>query len=179
MNDLTTSAAIRHAIHVNKGELDAARADAALYERLKASPALVTKLMKEASELTAKLSEVSAAEDIAKRDALFAQFGGMTVTYQMPPNRSGLLNAKWAIRWKKNVQTGYAWSSGMKDFEAQDFTTLEHSCPDAYRYLVEAHPEKIPGIIMELSPNNPAEAMAIYCASKRANRIIMPSRANA
>lgn len=179
MNDLTTSAGISRKLAANGLAYNRAREDAALFERLKGASSLAARLAKEGEALTAKLSEVSAAEDAAKRDALFAQFGGMTVTYQMPPDRSGLLNAKWAIRWKKNVQTGYAWSSGMKDFDASDFTTLEHSYPDAYRYLVEAHPEKIPDIIMELSPNNPAEAMAIYCASKRANRIIMPSRTNA
>jgi hypothetical protein len=180
MNNLPSSAAIRQAQATNHAALKQAQEDAALYERIKAAPALVPVLLKEASALTAKLSEALAAEAKAERDRIFARFGDINVTCHFSSLHSkGLLNAQWVIRWTMDVQTGYAWSSGMKEFTASDFTTLGHSYPDAYRYLVEARPEKIPDIIMQLSPDNPAEAMAIYCASKRANRIIMPDRTRA
>ncbi|HKR17051.1 MAG TPA: hypothetical protein VJM81_09955 [Rhizorhapis sp.] len=180
MNNLTTSAGIRNALAANSLAITKAREDATLFERLKAAAHLADKLEADGKELTAKLSEVSAAEAKAERDALFAQFDSMTISYHFPERSGGgLLNARWEICWKRLAYSMDWRKNVMTEYKASDFTTLDHSYPDAYRYLVEAHPEKIPNIIMELSPDNPAEAMATYCASKRANRIIMPSRSNA
>ena len=163
MNDLTTTAAVEQALAANSLALTKAREDAALFERLKAAAGLATRLTKEGETLTALKLEVYAAEAKAKRDALFALFGDITVSGCAD---KGLLSANWIISYERMSYNTQAHGNILTRFEVNGFPQLERHHPEAYRYLVEAQPERIPDAIMNLSPGNPAEAIAILCQAQ-------------
>jgi len=163
MNDLTTTAAVDAALGTNSLALTKAREDAALFERLKAAAGLADRLAKEGQALTALKLEISTAEAKAKRDALFAMFGKITVSGCVD---DGLLSANWTIIYERLAYDTHAHRNIMKEFRVDGFPQLERHHPEAYRYLVEANPERIPDAIMNLSPGNPAEAIAILCQAK-------------
>ena len=75
-----TSHAIRAELAETTLAMNKARDDAALFERLKAAPALATKLAKRADELTGALSNAEADEAKAEREALFAKYVSISVT---------------------------------------------------------------------------------------------------
>lgn len=96
-----------------------------------------------------------------EREERLSRYSDISVS--IPVAGENLMNTSFTIRYKAKT-----WDMALKDsvpklHECNGFSTL----PDeVYDYLVSKKPEAIPGIIMELAPGKPHEAMSIYLQSK-------------
>lgn len=161
MNDLTTSAGIRAELSELALLLKQARDDVALYERMTKAKAEAARIVREADALTAKLSEVSAAEHKRERDVLFSQFGGIEVAYSHGRlhDPDSVLHAIWTITYKRLRYDPHTRQNVMTEHTANSFQLLPS---DVYTYLMEAKADALPSLITDLCPGDPHKAMERY-----------------
>lgn len=157
---------LRARLAENAAELQRAQADAELYERLTKARAETARLQKAGAELTASLSKALEAEAKADRKAAEARFRNLsiTTTYPSADRPSGVLNARFTIRWespKWNYRTG---ENELTAHQSDGFPAL---AGDAYAYIMEHRTDLIPAVIMELAPGDPEAAMSRYFTARR------------
>ncbi|KQN90533.1 hypothetical protein ASE95_13775 [Sphingomonas sp. Leaf231] len=96
-----------------------------------------------------------------EREERLSRFSDISVS--IPVAGQNLMNTGFIIRYKAKTWDMVLKDSVPKQHECNGFSVLPD---DVYDYLVSKKPEAIPGIIMELAPGKPHEAMSIYLQSK-------------
>jgi hypothetical protein len=172
MNAPITSTEIRDALGHTSRDLSKAREDHALYERLKAAAAEIRRLEKLGEDLTAELIAAEDREARQAKEALFAQFDGITVV--AGDGKGSLLNTPFTILYKR---LGYDSGCHRNVWTEQSKAGFQSLPDDAFAYLIERHPEVIPAGIMALAPGNPSEAFSRYFVAKRRGYLSAPAAA--
>lgn len=163
MTDPINSARLRAELDDNARLLSNAREDAALYARLKGAAREADRLTKREAELTSLLSQALEAEADARRAAIFAQFKDIRVGVYLPDGVTNVLKARWTITFERLTYDSQLRQSIMKEHTVEDFDRLS---PEALLCLTEAKPERIPSLITDLAPGNPAAALEVYFRAK-------------
>lgn len=159
-----TSKAIRAELAETTLAMNKAREDAALFERLRAAGTEASRLAKRADELTGALSKAEADEAKAEREALFAKYGGITVTASEKSVGSGTIGATWTITYKRLSYASHLNTSVMVERSCVGFEALD---PDTFRYLIEKHPQQIPEAIKALAPGDIDAAFHRYFVARK------------
>ena len=140
-------------------QLEAAKNDLALYQRLIASEALVEELTarfeKERAEREAAETERKAAE----QEARFRGFGKITVSDNTPSRSTageGVLWRQWLITVVRPTWNPYTRNSTPVPVSYHGFTQTP---PEVMEYLIEKHPKAIPAAIMAIKPGDPQGAI--------------------
>lgn len=141
-------------------ELEAAREDMALLERLKSAADRVTRLSVEQDKKLAAHRAALAAEAEAKVDARFAGISDVDVTDSTPMET--VLRSSFQISFIRPVWDGYR--TAPKRHSANGFGVLP---PEVLDYLITRCPERIPAKIMALAPDSPREAFNRYFVGVR------------
>lgn len=138
-------------------ELAAANEDVALLQRLSTANDRAERLAGQRDKALAEQKAALAAEAKAKENARFAGFSGIDVTDLKPD--AGLLGSPFRITYTRLTHDMYAKDNVPTLHTVEGFGALN---PDAYAYLIERHPEKIPAKIANLCPGNPRVAFERY-----------------
>ena len=156
----------RDSLAENAADLQRAREDAALFDRLSNARSEIARLQKAGSALTATLSKQLDQEAAAEKKAADARFRNLSVatTYPNSLRPSGLLAARFAIRWEGPSWNYQTRETEYREFSADGFPALPN---DVYAYLMEHRPDVIPSIIMDLAPGDPQAAMDRYFSARR------------
>jgi hypothetical protein len=137
--------------------LQQAREDVALLQRLKTAEENAERLATELRAAQDELAEVMAADFKAKQEARYAGFLDITVTEHTPHNATGVLQMVFKTAVTRETFNGYE-----NVPEVRTYTGFQQLPNEAFGYLIERHPERIPDSIKALAPNDPAEAFDIY-----------------
>jgi len=138
-------------------ELAAANEDVALLERLKSAPDRAKRLASEHAKALAERKAAIAADDKARTEARFAPFQSIHVA-DLKPEMS-LIAAPFRIKYTRGTYDIYAKSNVPTEHTAESFGQLNK---DAFDYLLERHPDRIPARIMALAPGDPHAAFEEY-----------------
>jgi hypothetical protein len=140
-------------------ELEQATADADLYARLTIAKAEAKRLAVELDAAREALAEAEATEVKAASTARLAAFHDLTVT---ETGDGHVLHRSFEITITRLEHDGH--NSVPVPRTTKGFEGLSS---DAFTYLIEARPERIPGSIMALAPDDPWEAFEIYLMGLR------------
>ena len=143
-------------------QLQDARQDVALLQRLKAAEADAKRLALELRAAQDELAEAMTAEIEAQRDARFKGFLGITITEKVSENATSVLHRAFNITVQRAAFNGY--ESVPEELTFGGFQQLPG---DALHYLIERHPERIPASIADLAPNDPYGAFVAYFSGLR------------
>ena len=141
-------------------ELEAAREDMTLLERLKSAADRVTRLTAEQEKKLAAHRAAVATEAEAKVDARFAGISDVQVTDSTPMET--VLRSSFQITYVRPAWDGYR--TVPKRQSANGFGVL---APEVLDYLIARCPERIPAKIMALAPENPRRALDRYFVGVR------------
>ena len=141
-------------------ELEEARADVALLERLKSANDRVTRLTTEQEKATKARDKALAAQAKAEKEARFAGISDVGVSESPETVRENVIRSSFTITYTKPTWNGR--SSPPTRHSVASFGTLP---PDVLAYLVDVRPDLIPAKIMALSPDSPRDALRRYFAS--------------
>jgi hypothetical protein len=141
-------------------ELEAARADMALLERLKSAADRVSRLSAEHDKATAALNAAKVREAKAKEDARFAGIEHLAIDDTSPD--ANLVRSNFKISYARPTWDGRA--TVPRHHTASGFSLLDR---DVLSYIIERCPERIPHKIMALAPDNPRLAFDRYFVSLR------------
>lgn len=137
-------------------DLEAAKADLALLERLTSAAERVnvlTTAFDKARTAQAKADEASA------KEAAEARFKGLANIRVTGSGDDNLLREHFTINWTGQVYDMYSMTSAPIEMQREGFVSL----PDnVLAFLVEKHPDRIPAKITALRPGDPAAAMTEY-----------------
>lgn len=172
MTNHTDRAALVATVERLGAELQQARQDVALFQRLKASEADAKRLALDLRAAQDELTEALTADHQAEQDARFAGFLDITVREHMPFNGSGVLQLAFSITVKREAFNGYETVP-----EVLSFGGFQQLPSDAFGYLIEKHPERIPESIMELAPGDPYAAFDRYFNALRRGFLAVRSAA--
>lgn len=142
-------------------ELDEARKDVALLERLKAAEANVKRLTKEQADIFAEREAAYAARSKAKQDARFANLSKIRIVDSTP--HESVLRSGFTIKYTRLAYDMYAQANVPQDVTVEGFTGLPD---DVFDFLIERHPEAIPSKIRNLA-GDAREAFAVYFRALR------------
>ena len=140
-------------------ELQDARQDVALLQRLKAAEADTKRLSFELSTAQDELAEALTADFQTQQNAKFASFLDITVT---ETGAVAGLHRAFNITVKRLSFNGY--ENIPQEHTFGGFRALPS---DALHYLIEKHPERIPASITDLAPNDPYAAFDAYFTGLR------------
>ena len=138
-------------------ELEAAREDVALLERLKSAQDRVNRLTAEQAKAVREHDKALAAEAKAAKAARFASISNVLVTEHPDTVREHALRASFTITWTQPVWDGRA--SIPTQHSIGGFSALPSH---VFEYIMENCPDRIPAKIMALAPDNPREAFGRY-----------------
>ena len=146
-------------------ELEDARADVAMLERLKSAVDREKRLSTEQGKAIATRDRALAAEAQAQELARFAGISSVRVTNDTPDEN--VLRASFTIEYTKPRWNMY--ETVATAYSTVGFGTLP---PEILDYLIEKRPGLIPADIQALAPDNPREAFGRYFVSKRRGYIV-------
>lgn len=165
---MTDTETLGAALAANSLELQQARADAELYDRLTTAKAEIARLQRVGTELTATFSAAQDREATAERAARKAKFRNLSIIRTAPPGGDpGLLNAIFTIRWE-----GPRWdyqnnATEWGAYEADGFAVMRSNHNEAFAWLMEFHSDKLPSLILGLAPGDAEAALDHYLLCKR------------
>ncbi|MDG5489218.1 hypothetical protein NYR55_11395 [Sphingomonas sp. BGYR3] len=155
---------IRDDLARNAHALAAAREDVALYDRLNAAKATVTRLAKEGEQLTAELSKALDEEAKASVAAFEKANQNFKIERIQHDQRAGLAHDRFIISWESLRYDMNARENVWQPQSADGFETL----PDTVLgHLLQHKPSLIPADILSLMPGDPFAAMSSYLSGKR------------
>lgn len=157
MTNHTDRAALVATVERLGAELQQARQDVALLQRLKASETDAKRLTLDLRAAQDELAQAMTADFQAQQDARYAGFLGITVTEKASETATSVLHRAFNITVKRETFNGF--ESIPTEHTFGGFQQLPS---DALGYLIEKHPERIPAGIMELAPSDPYEAFDVY-----------------
>lgn len=138
-------------------ELDEARQDVALLERLKAAPDRLKRLTASYGKAALAHEKIKAAAEKAASEARFKGLSDIRVTDTTPGDN--VLRTGFTITYTRMAYDSDAGQSIPQPMTVTSFLSL----PDnVLSFLIERHPAQIPAKIMALAPDNPKEAFARY-----------------
>lgn len=157
-----TSDAIAAGIKELRADLDKVNAAVSIIGKVAVEKAKeITLSIEHAQE---QYASAMANEVLSARKARLSAYSDIVVNY--PAGRDSLLKTPFTIKYTKIAYNGNLQTSVPREFSVIGFAAL----PDeAMEYLLEVKPSAIPAEIMALSPNDPAEALALYQRAKRRN----------
>jgi len=167
MTNHTDRAALVSAVERLGADLEQAKADVALLQRLKDAEANAKRLAGELRAAQDELSTAIAEATEAKREAEFAKFKDITVTEEQG-NGSSVLHSSFTI-----VVTALSFDGATHE-EQRTYIGFGQLPGDALSYLIEKRPDRIPASITALSPNDPYEAFDTYFAGLRRGYLLGP-----
>lgn len=135
-------------------DLEAARADAALFERLSAAAAQIEPLTAKLERAQADLEAIRASEAEAERQALLDTFNDIEVVSE---GDESLLRRGYKITVTRKEFDGYENTFNSRTYRG--FKTLPF---EVFVYLIERRPDLIPSDIMEFAPDNAWDAFDGY-----------------
>lgn len=138
-------------------ELDEARQDVALLERLKAAPDRLKRLTADYGKAVAAHEKIKAAAEKAASEARFKGLSDIKVTDTTP--RDNVLRTGFTITY---IRMAYDIDAGQSISQPTTVTGFASLPDNVFAFLVERHPAQIPAKIMALAPDDPKEAFARY-----------------
>jgi len=148
-------------------DLAGAKADAAVYARLKAANTRVETVAEAQTKALAEQDAALSAEATAKAAARFANISGIEILDSTPDEH--VLGTSFRITYTSGRYDMY----GGKSVQIPTSSTGFNSIPSlVLAYLIEVHPEKVPSKIMALAPGNPNAAFEAYFAGLRRGCLI-------
>lgn len=167
MTEQLDRAALVAAVERLGADLEQAKADVALLQRLKDAEGNVKRLTAELAKAQDELTNELANATQARRKAEFAKFRDITVTEDQGRG-IGPLHATYKITVK-------AMSFGERAEETeQEWIGFNGLPTDVLHYLIDQHPERIPASIMALG-SDPYEAFDTFFAGKRRGYLLNPA----
>jgi len=157
MNTLTTVAA----------ELEAAKADLAMYERLTSAKERVARLSRNYEAAQAEHEKQKAADAEAAHEAQFAGLRSIRVTDTTGVDAAAggnLLRSSFRVTY---IGPKWCFHRGTSVPTEHVIDGLGALPPHVLAFLIEKAPEEIPVAIMALAPGDPARAMHEYFACVR------------
>jgi len=153
MTDLETLAA----------ELEAAKQDLALFQRLTSAEQRVEQLTVEYDKAQAVNERAEANEAKAAHAARFDGLSDIRVETSQDPYNPSLMGATFTISW--SAPAFDAWRGAhVKRHTRHSFAALP---PKVFAYLVEENADRIPAAILALAPGDPVGAIDIYLSALR------------
>lgn len=164
-NGLKPSEFTKAALAENSRELNQARADAALYERLKKASAEIAKLEKIGKQLTATLSKNLADEAKEERDALAATVQNISIVVDYPGanKKEDLIGARVTLLCEQMI---YDMDSRDSVWTARSYDDLRELPPSVETALRLDLAKLLPSIILDLAPGDPEAALNRYCLAR-------------
>lgn len=167
MTNTTDRAALVAAVERLGAELEQAKADVALLQRLKGAEADAKRLTTELRAAQDDLATAMADATKARYEAEFAKFRDITITEEEGKG-IGPLHTTYTT-----TVTAVSFDGATHEGE-QTYVGFIGLPSDAMRYLIEKHPERIPASIMALGCD-PYEAFDTYFAGMRRGYLITPA----
>jgi hypothetical protein len=144
-----------------EADLELARDDVALLERLKSATDRVARLTGELEKVTTARSKALAAEAKANDERRFAAISNVSVT-----------DGKTAA--ENVVRSTFTITYSRPAFDGRSTRVREHTCegfgplpPEVLDYIIEKRPDLIPAKIMALAPDSPRDAFRRYFVALR------------
>ena len=146
-------------------ELSAVAADVALSKRLRDAEPSFNRIAAEIADAKEQLAQTMAGELAANRAALFIGYRNISVETSFRGSGSPhALAATYLIKYEKLIYNSRTRENDWTPIEIEGFKALD---PEPYAFLSEQHPERIPALIADLSPGNPADGLAKYFIGMR------------
>lgn len=143
-------------------ELDDARADVALLERLKSATDRVARLTAEHQKATAARAKALAAEAKANDERRFAGISDVSVAVHPKTTGENVVRTNWTITYTSPAWDGRV--TRLMEHSVESFGALR---PEVLDYIIEKRPDLIPSKIMALAPDSPRDAFRRYFVSVR------------
>lgn len=145
-------------------DLEAAKADLALWEKLTSAADRVKALTAAFDKARAAHDKAQAAQEKADREASYAGVTDVRVSGGIDHGAcsGGLLRETFTISWMAPEYDMYSMTSPMKAHSRQGF---RHVPDNVLACLIDKHPDRIPDRIMALAPGKPSEALGEYFAA--------------
>ena len=141
--------------------LEGARADVALLQRLKDAQANAKRLTLELQATQEVLASALADERNAKLEAEFANIRKMAISTSVPPEdrTAGVLKTTFAVTYET---LSYDYQTRQNVWRTVSAPGINYLQARELAYLTQAKPELIPQCIVDLAPGQPAEAVSRY-----------------
>lgn len=153
----TEKAELVASVEALASQLDEARQNVATLQRLKTAELDVERLAIELEAAQSALAKGMADAVCTQRKAQFAGFIDITVIETPDPMNSSVLSTTFVIAVTRRSFNGY--QSVPTTITYPSFKQLP---PDAFNYLLEKHPERVPASIMALRPGDAWNAFNTY-----------------
>ena len=149
-------------LHTITNELEEARKDNALFNRLRGAAERVEELTAAHGRALAEQARVEAAAAAVAHAARFVGLSDIQVTRGGAADEN-LVRVSFAISYTVTRDHGDGWPTP-KRHTMRGFRALD---PAVFGFLIEEHPERIPAEIMALAPGNPWGAFDEYFSALR------------
>lgn len=143
-------------------DLDQANQDIALMRRLKTAEADAKRLAVELRTAQEQLADRNAKDIVASREAVFAGFEDIVVRENPATSDGSLMHVAFEI-----VVTRREWDGYRNEPKTQIYSSFLQLPDEAFNYLLEKHPGRIPAKVMALHPDDAWEAFREYFVSLR------------
>jgi hypothetical protein len=144
-----------------EADLQLARDDVALLERLKSATDRVVRLVAEHEKATAARTKTLAAEAKANDERRFAGISDVSVTAAKTENEN-VVRSNFTIRYSTPTWDGR--STRVREHSREGFGALP---PEVLDYIIDKCPDLIPAKIIALAPDSPRDAFRRYFVSLR------------
>jgi hypothetical protein len=146
-------------------QLDEAKQNAALWERLSNAGERVKQLTRDYDKAKAAKDKADGAEAHEEKERRFSRYSDIQIRDVTGAGEdAGVLKRSYEITYTAPQYDMYAMKSFPERHIVQGFDALKD---DLYELILERHSDKIPGQILALAPGNAAEALSVYLQGKR------------
>jgi hypothetical protein len=166
MTTTTDRVALTAAVQRLAADLRRAQRDVSLLQRLKAAETNARRIAAELQAAQDELAAANAAEMQAKRAEAYAKF--LDIAVSQHGTDPGALDQSFVITVTAKTFNGYQTVPSTLTFNG--FAGLPS---DAFGYLVECHPERVPAVIRDLAPDL-YEAFGLYFTALRRGYMSTP-----
>lgn len=149
------------------GELEEARADVTMLERLRSAVDRVKRLSIEQDKAIVAKDKALVAEAKAKEAEWFAGIGNVRVTQSDHTLGENVLRSSFTIEYTKPRWNMY--ETVQTQFSVEGFGPLP---PEVLDYIIVKQPNLIPAAIMALAPDSPVEAFRQYFLGLRRGYLV-------
>ncbi|GAB5350372.1 hypothetical protein [Qipengyuania sp. 483] len=152
-------------------ELDQAKADFALLQRLQGAKERMETLANQCAEAREAESNRNAIAAREERETRYARISEISITEAPSNSGNGLLHRLFRISWKAPQ---FDWRTNRSDPAKHSVVGFQAVPHDVLACIIEKHPELIPADIMALRPGDADGAIQEFFAAK--NRVTLVDR---